>query len=183
MNGAVFVQQLVQQAKRGDKQAEEELIRFLLPKFHYLASRRVGPEDASDIAHDACLTVIEKYRSHASDDDFLSWAYMILKNKIGNYYQARSVRKKYMRQREPESPETGSHNANPDILLRHDIRRCLKKLVDRFPRYAEALHYTYTGYATTEICRMMSITPANLYVLLNRGRSLLSACLQDGKLQ
>jgi RNA polymerase sigma factor (sigma-70 family) len=174
------MQHLLQRAKHGDRDAEEQLIGLLLPRFLYLATRRVGADDAPDIAQDACVTVIEKYREYGGTDDFLSWAYMILKNKIGNYYQARSVRKKYLARPENGQPSNSSHNPEPDMLLRQDIRRCLKKLLERFPRYAAALHYSYEGYATPEICQLMSVSTQNLYVILNRGRSYLSSCLQNG---
>lgn len=153
-------------------------MQFLLVRFSLLAKRRIEGDDALDIAQDACLTVIEKYRTEAPAEKFEAWAYGILKRKIGNYYQKRSVREKVMAETEriEEYPEPGVRQE--EAYLRRALLHCLKTLTREFPQYARVINMVYQGYDTNEVCQRLGLKPGYVYVILNRGRGLLQACLK-----
>ena len=61
--------------------------------FLALAKRRIRNEhDAEEIAQEALITVVEKFPAQDIQKSFLQWAFGILRNKIGNYYQGRDRR-------------------------------------------------------------------------------------------
>lgn len=172
--------QLLTLARQGDIKAEETLFNFLLVRFTVLAKRRLGEEEARDAAQDACLTVLEKYRAEAPTERFEAWAYGVLRRKIGNYYQKRDVRGKVMGDdaRIEETVQDGE--GATAALARRRALECLRLLVREFPRYARVLTLVYQGFTTAEISRRLRVTPGHVYVLLNRGREILSACIDKG---
>lgn len=172
------MENLLTRARNGDKSAETELFQFLLVRFHYLAKRKGLGDDAGDIAQDACLTVLEKYREADLEGSFEAWAYGILKRKIGNYYQHREVHRRVILEDEGSKSvmDYPAKTSHPETKRR--LYRCLQKLIQGFPRYARALNLIHQGYKTDEICQRMAVKPGNLYVILNRGRQILSDCLK-----
>ena len=174
------MENLISRAKKGDKSAESELFHFLLVRFKYLAKRKGLGEDADDIAQDACLTVLEKYREADPEGRFEAWVYGVLKRKIGNYYQHREVRRRIIVKEDElhQVKDYPSNTSHPES--RRQLYSCLKKLIRQFPRYARALNLIHQGYKTEEICQRLDIKPGNLYVILNRGRYILNECL-NGK--
>lgn len=149
----------------------------LRESFVLIARRRVGHDSAEDIAQEACMTVLQKYDSDQHADRFDSWAYQILRNKIGDYLRRDRVRREAI----------GTHEAiiqkstnSPNFELRRQIELCLRKLARVNHRYVQILRFATEGYNTSEICKRQGITPQNLYVLLNRSRSALRKCLEGG---
>ena len=173
-----LLNQLLTRAKAGDKMAEEELFRYLSVRFLALAKRRVGEGVAEDIAQEACVTVLEMYKTKEYPKGFAAWAYKILRNKIGNY-----LRNKNDMQRGPYIEHVvNTSTVKTDCDLKRMLIRCFKQLVKRNRTYARALNLVHQGYKTEEICTKLRITPNHLYVILNRGRLLLGSCLQRGKM-
>ena len=175
------LRELWQQAVNGDKQAEDEIFRHLSERFEVIAGLSICKEDARDIAHDACLIVLKGYKSLGNPYEYSAWAQKILKNKIADYFQRKSLQNKVfvgsdIYDRAVTNPDNG-----PDFETLETLRRCLKKLASAFPKYARAIHLRHIGYDTDSICEEMRLTKSNLYVLLNRGRSFLRKCILEGK--
>jgi RNA polymerase sigma factor (sigma-70 family) len=168
---------LLQRARSGDISAEDKIFRHLRVRFTLLAKRRIGGVDAEDIAHEACLTVLEKYKTLTGSVDFEAWAYTVLRNKIGNYLQSRSVRNRTMRSSGQTDTAPAGILSAPDPDLRRRLKRSLRLLVKTNPRYARVLNLAHQGYTTAEICERLKISPNHLYVLLNRSRKLLTQYL------
>jgi RNA polymerase sigma factor (sigma-70 family) len=174
------MQKVFLKARAGDRTAEQEMFEYLLARFTYLAQRRISAEEARDVAQDACVTVLEKYRTEAPQDRFLAWAYEVLRNKIGNYYQHQKVQKKVMADLPPDSPARLPDRAEADLETRLKLILCLKRLVKAYPRFARILNLIYQGYTTDEICQRLRLTANNLYVSLTRSRKILNNCLEKG---
>jgi len=174
--GIMTLEDLLTLARSGDKAAERKIFERLLVRFTLIAKRRIDGDDAQDIAQDACLTILEKYRTEAPADRFEAWAHGVLYNKIGNFYQHRNVRRTW---------HAGVRAYAPAIVsepgLEHELRRkllaCIRKLVHGNRRYARALNLVFQGFRTDEICQKLAIQPGHLYVILNRGRRMLIDCL------
>ncbi len=177
---SLVLQQLFSRALGGDQTAETELFEHLFVRFVYLAKRRVGEEEAEDIAQDACTTILRKFRTETGVERFDIWAYGVLKRKIGNFYQRRDTRRKVMVGNGEVDDMTGLIQTESNPEIRRILMVCLRKLIVSYPRYARILNLVYQGFSTDEVCRKLNIKPGNVYVMLNRGRKLLSDCLEGG---
>jgi len=166
-------------AQNGDKVAEEKIFQYLFVRFCYLAKQRVGEGAYEDIAQEACKTVLEKYRSLNGSIEFDAWANKVLRNKIGNYYQKKALDINYIIADEKMLEFAVASGSKP--RLRMQILNCLKSIYKLNPRYHLVLKLVSEGYNTDEICEELKIKPNNLYVILNRSRSLLKDCLKIEK--
>lgn len=173
----MLVKDLIEKAKAGDKAAENQIFEFLFDRFAALAKRRVGKSDALDIAQTACLVVLEKYKAGNPPRDFEAWAYGVLRNTIGNYYQSREAQRRVF---VADSPIREASTKASDAVLRTHLRDCFRKMIKDNPRYARVLNLAHQGYETDEICMKLKVSPDNLYNLLNRGRRLLRKLLERG---
>ena len=175
------MKELWQQAVAGDKRAEDAIFKHLRERFTVIAGLSICKEDAKDLAHEACLAVLEGYKKVGSPYQYSAWAQRILKNKIADYFQNRAVERKLFTERESFEDVEG-HSQRPDhIEVMLMLQKCLDKLAAAYPRYARALHLRQEGYETDIICHKLKVTRSNLYVLLNRGRVFLRECMSDGK--
>lgn len=170
--------ELLDKARQGDKSAEDQLLRYLRVRFVLLAKRRIGEEYAEDLAQEACVTVLQKYRDVPPAGAFEPWAYGVLRNKIGNYLQSSAVRRETDLRNGRMNGLVGRSSVASDPVLKLRLLDCVRKIVKQYPRYARVLNLVYQGYSTTEICRRLKVSPGHCYVLLNRGRKMLSKCLE-----
>ncbi len=174
LNEGTELQQEFAKAKNGDKSAEEILFQFLRVRFTIIAKNRIWNDNYEDIVHDACTTVIEKYKDLPQDIEFEAWAYKVLRNKIGNYIRATNLRNKtikFVGDIETQFPAC----ENPEY--RSVLIRCLEKLSKAYPKYIRVLNMVNYGYTSEEICKELEISKSNLYVILHRCRRLLSECV------
>lgn len=174
-----MLQELLDAALTGDKKAENRLFEFLRVRFDYLATLKVGKDAAEDLAQDACLTVLQKYKEVGNFDNFSGWAYGILKNKIANHirHEGRWSKLVYSTQ-SPEMPDAKAAVA-PDSDLHNQLLSCLRKLIGENLVYARALNLAYQGYTTDRICEILHVKRGHFYVLLNRARKALADCLGE----
>ena len=179
MSEHAIVQSILSTAKAGDKSAEQELFKYLLVRFSIIAKQRIEGDDAEDIAQDACLTAIQKYKDEAPDEKFEPWAYNILRNKIGNYYQHRTVRRKIIVEHGLHGQGEQEQAVERDLDKARQLVDCLRKLIRVYKRYARVLNLVYLGYTTEEICMRLKLNRGNYYMILKRGRKLLSQCLEN----
>ncbi len=175
------MKELWEQAAKGDKKSEEEIFSYLRERFTVIAGFSMCDDDARDIAHDACMAVFKGYKTLGSPYQYNSWAQRILKNKIANYFNRKSLEKETLTKK--DALEIG--NLYSTSIKDHEIiltlEHCLRKLQKQNPRYALALELIQSGYTTDEVCRIMNLSKNNLYVILNRGRKLLRDCIFNGE--
>jgi len=81
--------QLRRRALDGDARAEARLFTELRVRFLTIAKRRVQPDHAEDIVHEALGIVLAKNQDLGRDRSILLWGLTVLRNVIGNHYQAR----------------------------------------------------------------------------------------------
>ena len=167
--------QLVARAKTGDRTAEEELFGQLLVRFERFAARRVGDESAVEVAQQACVTVLQKYRTQELDGEFGAWAYGVLRMVLKRYRSA-----EYRHQeRETVLPDGVDLPARSetDPLLRSHLLDCMRWLVNTHARYARILNLHRQGYDTAEVCQRVGLNRDQYYVYLGRSRGMLRDCL------
>ncbi len=165
-------------AAGGDQAAESKLIEMLRERFLVLAKFRMGGSDAEDIVQEACITVVQKYKTLPDHDRFLLWAHTVLRNKIGNYISG-SRRRNRIFADSAGGEQVGRETNDASIgLLEEQIVKCLKRIGRVNRRYPRILNLVHLGYNADEISRRLNLNKKHLYVLLNRGRSLLADCLE-----
>ncbi|PKK85094.1 MAG: hypothetical protein CVT49_00705 [candidate division Zixibacteria bacterium HGW-Zixibacteria-1] len=174
------MKELWKKAALGDIEAEKKLSRHLLERFSVLAGLVICKEDARDIAQEACAVILTEYKSLKSPFEYNAWAQKILKNKIASYFQRKSVENRIFSENHRDNLENLVEASAENNEIMQILIKCLKKLVDSFPRYARVINLVQLGYNTNEICGRMDISRNNLYVLLNRGRKIMRDCVFDG---
>lgn len=80
---------LAERAIADDERAEASLFEELRVRFLPLAKKRVQPDHVEDVVHDALGIVLRKYRDRSCESGILVWSLTVLRNVIGNHYQAR----------------------------------------------------------------------------------------------
>ena len=174
--------QLLERARLGDREAEQELFLTLRARFMLIAKRRVREnEEAEDVVQQACVTVFEKYKTEDFKAGFEPWIYTVLRMKIGNYLQLKSTRQKRFRPDSIDRPPSEAVTPVPKREIEMTLVDCLNKILAARPNYARVLSLTYQGYKADEICALMTVTRSNLYSLLSRSRTLLGHCMETGK--
>jgi RNA polymerase sigma factor (sigma-70 family) len=177
-----FVDRLLARARNGDKQAEKEIFQRLFVRFRVLAKRTFeDDEDCKDVAQEACITVLDKYKTEEFSTSFEAWAYGVLKMKIGNFVQSAAVRRRRLTSNIDTARDQELASNPPDHELRRRLIDCLKRILDIQPRFARILNLIHHGYDTDEISRRLKVKPDHTYVMLHRGRSLLKSCLETGR--
>ena len=73
----------------GDSRAETELFGQLRVRFLTVAKKRVQPDHVEDVVHEALEVILAKFGSLDRDRSLLLWSLTVLRNVIGNHYQAR----------------------------------------------------------------------------------------------
>lgn len=170
--------QLLGRARQGDKAAERQLFEFLLLRFQTFARLKLSEDVADDIAHDACLTVLEKVRSGFTPDDFDHWAHGVLRNKIGNYYRHRDIQQRVAAEARTADQSPGAPRHQEAPILKKNLLDCMRMLIKEFPVHARVLNLVYQGYDTTEISNRLKLKPGYVYSILSVGRRLLRECMR-----
>lgn len=171
------MQQLVEKARNGDKVAEQELFRELSVRFRCFAAHRLDSENADEIAQQACITVLEKYKTETFTIGFQAWAYGVLKMTVKQFGRDRGRRADKETSLAPEFEWPQAETPHP--MLRQYLLECINWLAKSFSRYARIVNLRYQGYSTEEICHKMALKPEQYYVYVGRGRSMLRDCLAD----
>ncbi len=80
---------LSERALAGDERARTELFEDLRVRFLKVAKRRVQPEHLEDVVQDALGVILDKHHERTGQTGLLIWSFTVLRNVIGNYYQAK----------------------------------------------------------------------------------------------
>jgi len=176
------MEELLAKALTGDKNAENRLFDYLLVRFRHFAKQHIQIADAEDVAQEACLTILDKYKTQKFSKSFQAWAYGVLKMKIGNYLQSVASRRKNMADSEKLEANVADISQTANLELKRKLMNCMKKINKVNPRYTRVLNLVYQGYTTDEISEMLQINRNNYYVILNRGRKMLRTCLESNRI-
>jgi len=175
------MEELLAKALSGDKEAENKLFEHLLVRFGHFAKQHIQTTDAEDIAQEACITVLEKYKNEEFSNSFQAWAYGVLKMKIGNYFQSAASRRKNVAAGQAFENNMADISQTNDFELKRKLMNCLKKINKVNSRYTQVLNLVHQGYKTDEITEMLQVNRNNYYVILNRGRKMLKKCLESDR--
>ncbi len=175
------MKQLLVRAHQGDKASEDKLFELVLARFNLYARRWIGERDAAaDIAQETCITILAKYKTEDFEKGFEAWAYGVLRMNIRHYFHKLSAAKRAESEKEETIRRTLQSNQSVDPDIELALVKCLKKILGVNRRYARTVNLVYQGYRSDEICKRMDISRNNFYVILNRARSVLKKCLEQG---
>ena len=149
---------------------------------------------AEDLVQEAFVAALDSRKSFRSRSAVKTWLTAILRHKLMDYY-----RKKYRRQETPGA-DTMAATADPQFDGRGHWRvqpgswlidpaehyaqkefmvtffQCVEKLPQRHAR--AFVMREIEGLSTKEICKQLSITTTNCWVMLHRARMALRECLE-----
>ncbi|MCY3577537.1 MAG: sigma-70 family RNA polymerase sigma factor [bacterium] len=168
-------------ARRGDRDAFNELVRSTYRDIYSLAYRLTGNrDDAADVVQDAYVRAYRAIRRFRGDSSFSTWMYRITSNCASTHLSRRS------RQRTEElSDEVPIVDQRPEqdpslraeaAVLRHHIDRAIRALPERL-RQVVVLRDLH-DLSHSEIADELGITTSAAKVRLHRARQRLRAMLQ-----
>ncbi len=143
---------LLRRALDGDPKAEHDLFEHLSARLHALAKRKIwDEEEAREIAQDALMTIWSRYKEAPMPGGFIKWCQTVLRNKIGNYLQARERHERL----EPQLREqmiSEAHVGTPQngIEIRRRVERAISLLDAECRRI---IHLLLRGYTSSQIAR------------------------------
>ncbi len=177
----------------GDERAESKLFEFLRVRFLGIAKRRVQPDHLEDLVQEALQIVLRKGREQQRTENVLIWSLTILRNVIGNHYQARKRENERMATGEMLLDQLTDEAAPPDQFAGSDsgLEQALARLAEKYPRcgkiFAAILESLETGGGPREVSQRAlakvqrqtpDLTRGGFYTALHRCRSQLRALLE-----
>ena len=168
-------------ARRGDRDAFNELVRSTYRDIYALAYRLTGNrDDAGDVVQDSYVRAYRAIRRFRGDSSFSTWMYRITSNCASTHLSKRS------RQRTEElsddvpivdlRPEQDPSLRAEAAILRHHLDRAIRALPDRL-RQVVVLRDLH-DLSHSEIAAELGITTSAAKVRLHRARQRLRAVLQ-----
>lgn len=158
------------------------------------AFARVGHRAiAEDLVQDTLLAALRAISSFRSDASERTWLVSILKRRIVDHFRREYVRCREQPNRDPVdlSPffsPAGKWKPTPqrwiaarpgesDVEFQHALEACLDALPPTM-RAAVAMR-EIADDSTETVCKVLALTPTNLWTLLHRARLRLRACLES----
>jgi RNA polymerase sigma-70 factor (ECF subfamily) len=162
---------LIEQARRGDRDALEALYKRFSPTAFTLALRLTGDRDrAHDVVQDAFLRAFERLDSFRADAPFAAWLKRIVANVTID--RARSERRWLMQESELHTLPTQDSDAGRELDA--------LGLLARLPMLARSVLVLYEleGHTHQEIATLLGRTEVWSKTILSRTRSKLAALIQ-----
>ncbi len=129
----------------GDLQAQSALFEALRVRFLPIAKQRVQADQAEDLVQETLMIVFDRYRERNDGPGILVWGLTVLRNVIGNYYQAKDREKKRLTFVE-ELPADAACEADFLADTEHTqtletLLKAMDNLAERFPRCGNIFHH------------------------------------------
>lgn len=176
----VNINGLYNNARKGDRGAEERLFSKLYESFNLFVQQRIwNRQDCEEIVQDTLMAIKDKYGNMHFETSFAAWAYKVLENKILYFLRSKRYHEnKYLRDSDFKQPR----QFYSDPTFKSRLLDCLKKVSAKNMRQARILNMHYQGFSVDEICEKLRLTRNGMYIHLSRARSLLKLCLEKGDL-
>lgn len=130
------------------------MYRFFFPKIlPFIKSFTEDEDEIISIFNDGMLKVFSKIDTYAGTGDFESWVFIILRNKLYNFYRLNSQKAEILELEESQIVQ------NPGILRKmyyDDIIKLLKSLPEQSSKVFRM--YILEGYSHKEIAEILGIS-------------------------
>ncbi len=163
----------------GDHDAREEILKFLQARFLKLAKLRVMGEDAKDIVQETLMVVDHHLQEIATVEGLLAYTNEVMRNKIGNHYRRRDLRRRYI--------VTSDHVPEPEYDMTEELEtaelyRLMHKAIDELgevrPRCRELFLGLINGLSISDLCERLQMPRSKVDEWLFRCRQALRRILQ-----
>jgi len=157
--------------------------------YRYALLRVNNPDLAGDLVQDTFLSALKGAAQFRGGSTVRTWLIGILKHKIIDYYRRNRI--EILASDLPASSESDdldhverasdTWGVAPSQLVENDefwgiFNRCLDGLP---PAHRRAFSLReFDGLPGEEICKILEVTPSNLWVMLHRARAKLRRCLE-----
>lgn len=159
--------------------------------FRFACARVSDRGRAEDLVQETFLSAIKGYENFANRSSEKSWLFSILKNKIIDYYRSKGRNSTdYYEDSDTIDhlfTESGKWNTpvqpwvmNPEESLQNsEFRNILEECIKHLPETQQQVFAfrDLDGLTGEEICKILSLTSSNLWVLTHRARHSLRDCL------
>ncbi|MFQ6612444.1 MAG: RNA polymerase sigma factor [Fidelibacterota bacterium] len=171
--------QLINDAKRGVRDALTRLVEIHSPRIYNLALRIMrNQEDAEDVLQETFLIMMEKLDTFSGRSSLYTWLYRVATN----------VALGKMREKKPFDPQVSIHDAGFETLSGSQIRDwpgqlenelnsegfndCLRQAMEKLSENYRAVFVLrdLEGLSTRETAEVLNISEANVKVRLMRAR-------------
>jgi DNA-directed RNA polymerase specialized sigma24 family protein len=136
---------LSERSLAGDPRAEAALFQALRVRFLPIAKRRVQADQAEDLVQDTLRIVFDRYGERNDGPGILVWGLTVLRNVIGNHYQARDREKQrlsFVENLPEEAASPADFLADTEhTQTREALLRAIQELSERFPRCGKIFHH------------------------------------------
>lgn len=163
--------------------------------YRYALSRVSNAETAEDLVQEALVAAIKSFERFQGKSSIKTWLIAILKRKIVDYYRRRSTRQStddievIANNIDQVFDDTGHWKVKPNewtvnpstAYEQHEFMEVLYLCLSRLPsRLSEIFMLReFEEMSTDDLCRQLSITASNCWVMLYRARMQLRSCLED----
>lgn len=168
---------VVLRALAGDREAEREVCRRLLPAIRAFAQRRLRAATAEDFAQDALIILLEAMREGRVNEParVASFALGICRNLARERARTGERRRELLAQYGVADGDL-SVSEGPSALPRAHLEDCYSQLTERARRVIRATFCDDDGDA--EIAATLAISEANVRVIRHRTLAALRSCLE-----
>ncbi len=136
---------LSDRALAGDSQAETQLFESLRVRFLPIAKRRVQVDQAEDLVQDTLRIVFDRYGERNEGQGILVWGLTVLRNVIGNYYQAKdreNSRLSFVEELPSDAACEADFLGETELAqTRDNLLEGIATLAERFPRCGKIFHH------------------------------------------
>jgi len=181
-------QQLIEQAKNGDRAALAKLVNKYSDRIYNLALRILRrKEDAEDVLQETFLTVIEKLNTFDGRSSFFTWIYRIATNAA----LMRLRKKKVVFQELNDDPDFQESiesrvfvdwSQDPSIsIFDEEVRQKLNEAINKLSDIYRSVFVLrdIEGLSIKETSEILGITEENVKIRLRRARQFLRNYLSD----
>lgn len=174
----------------------ESLLPALIPHLKKFALLQLRNEEvASDVVQETCLSAIQNQQSFKGESELKTWLIAILKNKIIDYLRSENRKTTFSVADFDEDDFSSLFNrrghwnkedrpadwGNPYEMLERKrfweiFEVCMTTLPEKLARIFSMAEFL--GLEAKEICKELSISSSNYWVIMHRARMQLRLCLE-----
>ncbi|HPF64655.1 MAG: RNA polymerase sigma factor [Lentimicrobium sp.] len=172
------VEQLVEECKSGNRQAQMEIYRQYYKPMYNTCLRMVSVSaDAEDIMQNSFIDAFRSIKSYRGKSPFYYWLRRIVINNAMDHLKNRNP-DMFLTDTLPEIPETGDDAEDGSVELQvNAVKNAMDQLHDDY-RVILSL-YLFEGMDQEEIGDILKLNPGNVRTRLSRARQALISRLSD----
>jgi len=160
--------------------------------YRFALTRLRDPATAEELVQEAFLGALKSLDTYRGDSPERAWLVGILKNKIMDHFR-RSSRERPLTETEGDLDELFNAKGHwkrlpeawaADPVKVHEDKEFWKILYDCIAGLPERLARVFhlremDDVSTDEVCKVLDLTPTNLWVMMHRARLRLRTCMEE----